>query len=161
MNIYPCNICPSLNVMEYPNSNQTLKIGPWDPKIFLTKIYFLSDFFGPNSFFRPIFLLQIRWYSNFFKEKPLLTQIFLDPKFCQNLFWLRNLWANFQNDNYVLSQIFWTQISLNSKFLLTQNIFGLNSFWTQNFFKQTFFGPKTFLTCNFFTENFSKPNFFS
>ena len=66
-----------------------------------------------------------------------------------------------------MSQIISAQISLNSKFLWTQNIFGAESFLTKSFLNQTFSGQKrsnvldlhffcqqTFLASHFFYSKF-------
>ena len=60
-----------------------------------------------------------------------------------------------------LCGIFSAQISLNSKFLRTQNIFGAESFSTQKFFEPDIFGTKFFFDMSLFYPIFSKPNFFS
>ena len=60
-----------------------------------------------------------------------------------------------------MSQIFSAQISLNSKFLWTQSIFGAELFATKKNFEPDIFGTKKVFDMSLFYPIFPKPNFFS
>ena len=105
-----------------------------DLQIFLetkSKKNFTQNFFRSKNFVNPKFCWPIilldpnffgpTFFGTWFLSWPklFLDQIFLHPKFCLYLFWL-----DVYEQSFLVSQIFSAQISLNSKFLWTQNIFG-------------------------------------
>ena len=142
------------------------------PKILLTQNCFLTNIFWDLIFFWAQIVLDKYFVrTKYFSYQPEIillnsninaTTTSLDPnlsgpKIWQKFVLIRNLWAIISNDRSGLSQIFLVQISLNSKYLWTQNIFGAKSFWTKIFLNQTFLGPTRFLTCHNFTRIFLNP----
>ena len=81
------------------------------PKIFDSKYFADSNFFGPTIFLDPTFF----FYKNFFG-----LIILLDPKFCEPKigFWLKK---------FLDPKLFWTQKFFGPKILLAPKIF-----WTKN-----------------------------
>ena len=132
------------NIFSTFGSNQD------DHEIVLDKYFVRTKYF---SYQPEIILLN----SNINATTTSLDPNLSGPKIWQKFVLIRNLWAIISNDSSVLSQIFLVQISLNSKYLWTQNIFGAKSFWTKIFLNQTFLGPTRFLTCHNFTRIFLNP----
>ena len=129
-----------------------------EPKIFLTSIFLLIQYFWTKIFFNPNFsLLKIRFHFKFLKKN------FLDPNhsgpkiFGPNFFWIQNFFGSkIQLDQ----KHFWSKIFKFPnilRYIWTQIFFFYSrSFWTKIFLDETFFWQIFFI--HKWTQHFLHPD---